>query len=623
MHWFLLLLLFVLLLPGARADDYRVIMWVSGNSYKDPAKVPVFWQRLRELGVNTAMVTGMEDPQRVWDAGFPYYVENIVNRGLCLKWNSKVRNWSGMVDEWKKTRSKAAFVREYCLDDPQWRASACDQMRAVARRHKDRQPFAYDIRDELSVTMSANPWDYCFCPRTLAAFRGWLKTQYADLAALNRQWETQFASWDAVTPFTTDEIKARMAGCQSGSRLSAATGQGRGAKAPPTFTGCNFAPWCDFRTYMDISLANALGELRQAARAIDPRTPVGIEGTQMPHAFGGYDLHRLSQVLDWVEPYDIASARAIFGSFMPGKLFLSTIGEKDTNRARRRLWHLLLEGDRGCIVWWSEDCFDWQSADLALTEKGKALAAVFKELTGPVAKLFLRAEREFDPVYLHYSQPSIQVDWLLESIPDGPTWIRRFSSYEAQHNQLAAARVRCLEQLRAAGFSPRFATTPPAGATFLMVGSRALADAEIKSLANVKTFADMPPGLWDEHGTPRAQPPTVPLVTNWTDAVKHLTPAVRVTPAAAVYRYRLGNVRLLAFERAGSQQMGEDLKLQGTDAGTPTETTAQLAAPAHIYDLRTQKYLGHTDRFAFTLDPNEPSLFVVAQDEVALESLLK
>jgi hypothetical protein len=27
-----------------------------------------------------------------------------------------------------------------------------------------------------------------------------------------------------------------------------------------------------------------------AIRAVDPRTPVGIEGTQMPHAFGGYDL---------------------------------------------------------------------------------------------------------------------------------------------------------------------------------------------------------------------------------------------------------------------------------------------------------------------------------------------
>jgi protein-S-isoprenylcysteine O-methyltransferase Ste14 len=582
-----------------QAQDYRVIMWTSDNAYQDPSKLPLFWQRLRELGVNTAMVTGNHDPQPVWEAGFPYYVENIVNRGLCLKWNSKVRDWNGFVENWKKTRTKTAFVREYCLDDPQWRAWACDQMRAVARRHKDRQPFAYDIRDELSVTISANPFDYCFCPTTLAAFRTWLKTQYADLAALNRQWETQFATWDGVLPFSTDEIKAR---------------QKRGNN--------NFAPWCDFRTYMDISLASALAVIRRAAREIDPRTPVGIEGTQMPNAFGGYDLWRLSQVLDWVEPYDIAGARAIFGSFMPGKLFLSTIGESDTNKARRRLWHLLLEGDRGCIVWWSEDCFDWKSPDLALTPKGQALAPVFKELTGPLARLFLRAERLYDPVTIHYSQPSIQVDWLLESVPDGNTWVRRFSSYEAQHNQMAKDRVRCLQQLREAGFTPRFATTPPAGQTFLMVGSRAMSDAEIKALPATKPFADTAPGIFDEHGTPRASPPTVPLVTNWTVAVKHLVPEVRVTPSAAVYRYRLGNARLLAFERSANQQMGEDLKVAGGEAGAPTSSTAQLTQPTHIYDLRTGKYLGHTDRFIFLLHPWQPSLFALLPQPVAPDALL-
>src|SRR5262249_43311701 len=125
----------------------------------------------------------------------------------------------------------------------------------------------------------------------------------------------------------------------------------------------NFAPWCDHRTYMDISLASALGDIRAAAREIDPHTPVGIEGTQMPSAFGGYDLWRLSRVLDWIEPYDIGNARAIFGSFMPGKPFLTTVGEPDAKSARRRLWHLLLEGDKGCLVWWSEDCIDWKSDD--------------------------------------------------------------------------------------------------------------------------------------------------------------------------------------------------------------------------------------------------------------------
>jgi hypothetical protein len=127
-----------------------------------------------------------------------------------------------------------------------------------------------------------------------------------------------------------------------------------------------------------------------------------------------------------VEPYDIGNEREIFGSFMPGKPILTTVFEADAQQAQRRLWHLLLEGDRGCLVWWSEDCIDWQTADYQLTAKAQALAPVLIELTSPLAQLFLRAERDLDPVFIHYSQPSIQVDWLLESTVDGSTWLRFF-----------------------------------------------------------------------------------------------------------------------------------------------------------------------------------------------------
>jgi beta-galactosidase GanA len=101
-------------------------------------------------------------------------------------------------------------VRDYCLDDPQWREWARGQVRSIATRNSPHQPLAYNLRDELSTTYSANPFDYDFNPIALAGFRRWLKTQYASLTALNSEWETGFANWDDVTPFTTDEIKNRM-----------------------------------------------------------------------------------------------------------------------------------------------------------------------------------------------------------------------------------------------------------------------------------------------------------------------------------------------------------------------------------------------------------------------------
>lgn len=442
-------------------NDYRTILWMSGAMEKHRDRQALIFERLRELGINTAMTGRDGDPRPFIEAGFGYYVENVVNKGLCLKFNSSVTNWSGFIDEWMKTRDEKAFVRDYCLDDPAWRESVFDVMRKAAGHHAPFAPLAYDLRDELSVTISANPFDYDFSPPALAGFRGWLRTQYATLERLNERWETDFPSWEAVRPFSTDRIKARMA---TGARMPAAPPDWNALKklkfdpveAAKTPTRWNFSPWCDHRTYMDISLARTLDDLRTEARKHDSHTPVGIEGAQMAHAFGGYDLWRLSQAVDWMEPYDVCNSREILGSFMPGKPLLSTVFEKETPAAQRRLWHLLLLGDRGCIIWWSEDVIDWTRADLPLSDKGRALAPVLKQMTSPLANLFLLAEKQYDPIAIHYSQPSIQVAWLLESTVDGKTWPRRFSSFEATHNRQAQVRNGALKVLQDNGWTPRF-----------------------------------------------------------------------------------------------------------------------------------------------------------------------
>jgi hypothetical protein len=666
-------------------SEYRTIMWVGDTAYKNPDKLSLFFQRLRDMGINTAMVHGDGDLRPLLDNHFPYYVENMVNRGLCLKWNSKVIDWDKFVTDWtKQGRPETALVRDYCLDDPDWRGWARTQMQQLVRKNRDHHPVAYNIRDELSTTISANPFDYDFNPLALAQFREWLKTQYADLALLNAEWETKFTSWDDVKPFTTDQIKNRMASGEALPRGKPDWSEVQNLKLNPATarlapTRWNFSPWADFRTYMDLSLARTLNDLRRAARELDPLTPAGIEGTQMPAAFGGYDLWRLSQALDWVEPYDIGNAREILGSFMPGSPLMTTVFEKDTNPARRRLWHLLLEGDRGCIVWWSEDCFDWKSPDYQLTSKARSLAPVLKEMTSPLAQIFLRAQPEHDPIFIHYSQPSIQVDWLLESTVDGSTWLRRFSSYEADHNHLAKTRNGWLKALQDLGFSPQFISSDQIErgslsharhAALILPGSYALSDKETSELrrflaeAGNTLFAEAAPGLFNQHGRLRSKgsfddliPPALagsfavhqgqPTQSHpaggaeyaadrlkgsldwsaWINAqLKSIHPEVSV-PASArtrIHRFRLGPHRLLAFERNIDYHMSEDLKQAGGNEALekPLEITATLSQAAHVYDLRTQKYLGHTDHIQFTLDPWQPSLFALTQQKLAPETLV-
>ena len=506
--------------------NYQVFLWMGGEGQKE-ASNPVLHERLKELGVTAVSVSPGSDTSMWRDAGIGFYVENIVREGLCLKFRSNVTKWGDFVGEWMKTRDPGALVRDYCLDDPAWQEAMSKQVRDAATRHATELPLMYDLRDELSTTISANPFDYDFSPMALAAFRAWLKTRYADLDALNAQWGTRFASWEEVVPLTTDAIKHQMAtgeavpeGGVDWQAVKRVVFDPAKAMAEPE--KWNLAPWADHRTFMDVSLARVLETFRQASHGVDLATPVGIEGTQMPSAFGGYDLWRMAQVLDWVEPYDICNSREIFGSFMKGKPILCTVFEKETRAAQRRLWHLLLEGDKGCIVWWSEDVIDWSNPELPLTAKGKALAPVFHQLTSPLARLFMLAERERDPIVIHYSQPSIQVAWLLESFADGQTWVRRFSSYESDHNQHALVRNGWLKALQDLGFSPEFVAgeslakgdlQAPGDKTRMLVmpQSWAASEAELKAARafgrrdNRLVIRDGPAGLFDEHGTLRTK----------------------------------------------------------------------------------------------------------------------
>jgi len=672
--------------------DYRVILWM-GESGQKALTHPALPERLRELGINSGMIGPGGDASFYKQNGFGHYVENIINEGLCLKFRSKVTNWDKFVTDWAKTRDMASLVRDYPLEDTDWLQRMSDRMKKTAREAAPQAPLLYDLRDELSTTISANPFDYDFSPTSLAACREWLKTRYNSLEALNAQWETSFASWDAVMPFTTDQIKQRMGSAKPGPEARTDWAEVRAAKldlakAKQERTRWNFAPWADHRSYMDLALARALDHFRKASHEADPATPVGIEGTQMPHAFGGYDLWRMSQVLDWVEPYDICNSREIIGSFMPGKPILATVFEKDTNAAMRRLWHLLLEGDKGSIIWWSEDVLDYSKPELPLTAKGRALAPVFKSLTTPLAKLFMLAERERDPLMIHYSQPSIQAAWLMESTADGSTWLRRFSSYESDHNRHAVVRNAWLKALQDLGFSPTFIAgeelakgLPTTPRLLILPQSWAMSDAErgaARSFAkreNRLVIADGPNGLFDEHGTLRANfewpagdsPETVRVTTGTNpgekafeetattlsnypvnrlktdfdtaplEAIRQLLaergvrPPVNV-PAAArvrVHRFKVGEkARLIAFERNVEYKMREELAQVGGNEQLekPTTFTAKLQQPGHVVNLRTGEKLGRVGEFQVQLDPWNPALFAVLTEDIsgdAVAALLK
>jgi hypothetical protein len=231
-------------------------------------------------------------------------------------------------------RQRSALVRDYCLDDPEWLNLARRTIAQVVRSNRENEPVAYDIRDELSTTISANPFDYDYNPIALDHFRTWLKNAIPKPGVLERAWDVHFASWSVVRPFTTDEIKNRMCTGSSvpngepiGKRFNG-SGLDPGS-APQAPTRWNFSPWQIFGVIWIFHWRELL-MLCVRKHTVLIRSRLSYEGTQMPHAFGGYDLWRLGQVLDWVEPMTSVVAREIFGSFMDDKLIMTTVFESDT-----------------------------------------------------------------------------------------------------------------------------------------------------------------------------------------------------------------------------------------------------------------------------------------------------
>ncbi len=649
-------------------DDYWAIVWTFSDCWRDAKRADTVIARLREMNATAAMVYSTASNEHLVRNRFPYYVENMV-RGLYLKGD---RGWNQAWQGYAKTRDPKYFVRNPSLEDMRWRRTEAQRVRQIVRQNMAARPLMYNIRDELSVTTSANPFDFDFSPLSLASFRNWLKKQYGSLGALNAEWETNFRTWDDVRPFTTDEIKRRH---RAGN--------------------FNWAPWADHRTYMDTIFWDAVNYFRQAAKEVDPTALCGVEGTQMPHAFGGYDFSKMCRAIDWIEAYDIGSAREIIRSFMPEAPVFCTLFSSDKNQISRKLWRLLLHGDQGTIVWccgggsqWNKDSvIDFSKPDLPLSAKGRAIAPVFRELTqSGIVKLLRSATPVLDPIAIHYSQPSIQADWMIESFVDKDTWIRRFSSYEARHNRMAKVRNSVIKAFEDLGFQTQFIAYGDvergellrkgfklfimpmsiaisareaeevrrfvqAGGTLLVYGDIAKMDEHCKMLPRGQLDDIVPPRMRngkdldvrrvgrgkvirfgaaiEDYELLRLQPgKELPMRRLWERVAQEAglpRPQFYVTrrdgsppSCVEVHRWR-GADRWFVATMINPQVIirPEMEKIGGNkNLAAPQELALHLPRALHVYDVRAKKYLGVLDRVEFTLDPWSPTIFCVAEQKV-------
>ena len=204
--------------------------------------------------------------------------------------------------------------------------------------------------------------------------------------------------------------------------------------------GWNLAAWCDFRNFMDLTMADFIRRARDVCRALDPHARAGTEGGQSPWAFGWYNYENVCDVVDVIEPYNIGNNVEIIRGLGNHRLIqLNTYGfqhkpgstiadltEEDRQvqrRATRKVWWQLFHESRAAIIWdYTERDYRFVSPERELTPAALTFKDTFREVRAGIGKLVINARRRHDGIAIHYSHPSVQVHWMIENLKVGKRW---------------------------------------------------------------------------------------------------------------------------------------------------------------------------------------------------------
>lgn len=234
-----------LFFPDYRLDDYVQMSWNNLDESVAPFLAPILIDRLGwNLGLSHPSDGG--DNARasaLFNQRFvPYMVRICITRGS--NGSSKQYRWFFLP---KEEEAKVKDLQEdECFYRPEvqdlWAAGIAHRIRNLPRY----SPVIYNLGDENSLDMEAG-----FGPSDLIYFRKFLQDKYGDLAALNREWQSAYGTFDEVPHLT----------------LQASKEQG------------NFAAWFDHRQYMEKMYADIHHFLADEIKKHDPQARVGAEGS--------------------------------------------------------------------------------------------------------------------------------------------------------------------------------------------------------------------------------------------------------------------------------------------------------------------------------------------------------
>lgn len=571
------------------------------------------------------------------------------------------------------THIKAALdengvMKPCCWNDEE---AATKHVNAIAEKYQPARRhgvFVYSLGDEVSTS------GCCLSPACLRAYRAYLKGQYGTIDALNRSWDSDYESFDAVNVL------------EKGDNLGKAALQAR-----------RYARWYDRQAFARYNMARFCARFHRAFKARDPQAITGFEGSGR---FGDdYDL--IVETNGFWTPYPGLGDEVVRSLAPRGYIHGNWTGySKHPGSLMARNWRTITRG-YDSMWWWRWDgAGHWRGylqPDLDFWPATRALTEEMRIVREGLGNLLIQCDMPHSGLAVLYSMPSYFTNNLEKSGDFGnytdahSAWVYPTLDSQIPFRYTTPKRV-ADGDLTANNFK-----------ILVLPFTQAVGPAEVKAFhkfveAGGTLIADLRPGLYDHHCKPQmpgvldelfgvkragregareisgpvefslgegtlslqlnkaladadVQPTTaqplcevdgVPLVMKrqvgkgltlllnfgptYNTRERHLESCdavrsfVRSLYAAAGVRSPVvlkakdgGPVRATEISRfrTGEVELMSVMVVSAKDWTVPQDLTIQLPEERHVYDLRDRKYLGQTREFSAAIGPARATFFAL------------
>jgi hypothetical protein len=450
-------------------DDYWSVVWGSGSTSSSS-----YFHAINLANINLGHMTGSDSyygylysvrPDHDFLEGKVWFeqVNTTPQPETCLA-SYKTYLLGQPASSYGTPTARQYLVRPTSINDPGSLTNLENRIRPRMQNSRKWRPLQWNIADEYGIFRRAQPYDFDLGPAAISQFVTWLQAKYGTIAALNATWNTSFSAFSDLS----DPIHAPV----GGQAALIVTQEMRDRELPlwsSTTTAKNFAPWSDFRTFMDESFVAAMKRCVDVGRSIDPAVRVGFEGAGVATPSTGYDYSKQLHEIGSIEAYDQGNGPEYIRSMRYDRYgnrifsFITMFNSGSAQDNVYKLWYRLLHyGVTGTVIWVSFDSqtpsnsFFTDLSSYGLTDYATGMAPAFGEFENGLVKLLNLGDWDDSEVALLYSQKSIQILWQLDSEYDGKTWINRSNSWEPTHTSVFFDHVGWCKALEDVGIKGRF-----------------------------------------------------------------------------------------------------------------------------------------------------------------------